>query len=77
MFYSTWPFWNPTVHHTAHRVIMTYHSMSTPFIGIVTLLFLEIIEIRSKVNKPLKYMAFIGGVCGGIDAIFWAYTDFF
>jgi len=60
MFYSDWPFWNPTVHH-----------------GIITLLFLEIIEIRSKVNKPLKYMAFIGGVCGGIGAIFWAYTDFF
>lgn len=77
MFYSAWPFWNPTVHHTAHRVIMTYHSMSTPFIGIVTLFFIEIIEMRSKVIKPLKYMAFIGGVCGGIGAIFWAYTDFF
>jgi len=77
MFYSAWPFWNPAVHHTAHRVIMTYHSMSTPFIGIVTLFFIEIIEMRSKVIKPLKYMAFIGGVCGGIGAIFWAYTDFF
>jgi hypothetical protein len=51
--------------------------MSTPFIGIVTLFFIEIIEMRSKVIKPLKYMAFIGGVCGGIGAIFWAYTDFF
>jgi len=77
MFYSAWPFWNPTVHYTAHRVIMTYHSISTPFIGIVTLFFIEIIEMRSKVIKPLKYMAFIGGVCGGIGAIFWAYTDFF
>jgi hypothetical protein len=51
--------------------------MSTPFIGIVTLLFLDIIEIRSKVIKPIKYMAGIGGICGGIGAIFWAYTDSF
>ena len=77
MLYGAWPFWNPTVHHTAHRVIMTYHSISTPFIGIVTLLFLDIIEMRSRVIKPIKYMAAIGGICGGIGAIFWAYTDFF
>ena len=77
MLYGAWPFWNPVVHHEAHRVIMTYHSMSTPFIGIVTLLFIEIIEMRSKVIKPLKYMAFLGGICGGIGAIFWAYTDYF
>jgi len=56
---------------------MTYHSMSTPFIGIVTLFFLDIIEMRSKVIKPIKYMAGIGGICGGIGAIFWAYTDEF
>ena len=78
MFYGTWPFYyTPVVHHTAHRVIMTYHSLSTPFIGIVTLLFLEIIEIRSKVIKPIKYMAALGGICGGIGAIFWAYSDNF
>lgn len=78
MFYGAWPFYyTPVVHHTAHRVIMTYHSLSTPFIGIVTLFFIEIIEMRSKVIKPLKYMAFIGGVCGGIGAIFWAYSDNF
>jgi len=77
MFYGAWPFYYPAVHHTAHRVIMTYHSMSTPFIGIVTLFFLDIIEIRSKVIKPIKYMAGIGGICGGIGAIFWAYTDIF
>ena len=67
----------PEVHHQAHEVIMTYHSMSTPFIGIVSLLFIEIIEMRSKVIKPIKYLAAIGGICGGIGAIFWAYTDFF
>jgi len=77
MFYSTWLFWNPVVHHEAHRVIMTYHSMSTPFIGILTLFYLDIIEMRSKVAKLIKYMAAIGGICGGIGAIFWAYTDIF
>jgi len=56
---------------------MTYHSLSTPFIGIVTLLFLDIIEMRSRVIKPIKYLAAIGGICGGIGAIFWAYTDIF
>jgi len=56
---------------------MTYHSLSTPFIGIVTLLFLDIIEMRSRVIKPIKYMAAIGGICGGIGAIFWAYSDNF
>ncbi|MFW9950959.1 MAG: hypothetical protein ACFFKA_12650, partial [Candidatus Thorarchaeota archaeon] len=49
----------------------------TPFIGIVTLFFLDIIEMRSIVIKPIKYMSVIGGICGGIGAIFWAYTDFF
>jgi len=78
MLYGAWPFYyTPVVHHTAHRVIMTYHSISTPFIGIVTLFFLEIIEMRSKVIKPIKYMAAIGGICGGIGAIFWAYSDNF
>lgn len=78
MLYGAWPFYyTPVVHHTAHRVIMTYHSISTPFIGIVSLLFLEIVEIRSKVIKPIKYMAAIGGICGGIGAIFWAYSDNF
>ena len=78
MLYSAWPFYyTPVVHHTAHRVIMTYHSLSTPFIGIVTLLFLDIIEMRSRVIKPIKYMAAIGGICGGIGAIFWAYSDNF
>jgi len=77
MFYSAWPFWNPVVHLEAPRVIMTYHSMSTPFIGILTLFFLDIIEMRSKVKKLIKYMAVIGGICGGIGAIFWAYTDIF
>ena len=78
MFYGTWLFYyTPVVHHTAHRVIMTYHSMSTPFIGIVTLLFLDVIEMRSKVIKPIRYMAAIGGICGGIGAIFWAYSDNF
>ena len=33
--------------------------------------------MRSKVIKPIKYMAGIGGICGGIGAIFWAYTDEF
>ena len=78
MFYGAWPFYyTPVVHHTAHRVIMTYHSISTPFIGIVTLLFLDIIEMRSRVIKPIKYMAAVGGICGGIGAIFWAYSDYF
>ena len=78
MLYSAWPFYyTPVVHHKAHRVIMTYHSMSTPFIGIVTLLFLDVIEMRSRVIKPIKYMAAIGGICGGIGAIFWAYSDNF
>ena len=78
MLYSAWPFYyTPVVHHTAHRVIMTYHSISTPFIGIVSLLFLEIIEMRSRVAKPIKYMVAIGGICGGIGAIFWAYSDNF
>jgi hypothetical protein len=70
-------FIKPNVHHQAHEVIMTYHSLSTPFIGIVSLLFLEIIEIRSRVYKLIKYTAAIGGICGGIGAIFWAYTDWF
>jgi hypothetical protein len=70
-------FIKPSVHHQAHEVIMTYHSISTPFIGIVSLLFLEIIEIRSRVYKLIKYTAAIGGICGGIGAIFWAYTDLF
>jgi len=56
---------------------MTYHSLSTPFIGIVSLLFLNIIEMRSKVAKLIKYTAAIGGIFGGIGAIFWAYTDLF
>jgi len=38
---------------------------------------LDIIEMRSKVTKLIKYMAAIGGICGGIGAIFWAYTDYF
>ncbi len=67
----------PSVHHSAHEIIMTYHSMSTPFIGIVSLLFIDIIEIRSKVVKPIKYLATVGGICGGIGAIFWAYTEEF
>ncbi len=67
----------PDVHYQAHEVIMTYHSLSTPFIGIVSLLFIDIIEMRSKVIKPIKYLATVGGICGGIGAIFWAYTDFF
>jgi len=33
--------------------------------------------MRSKVKKLIKYMAVIGGICGGIGAIFWAYTDIF
>ena len=33
--------------------------------------------MRSKVTKLIKYMAAIGGICGGIGAIFWAYTDYF
>ena len=78
MFYGAWPFYYlPVVNHTAHRVIMTYHSISTPFIGIVTLFFLDIIEMRSRVIKLIKYMAAIGGICGGIGAIFWAYSDNF
>ena len=78
MFYGAWPFYYlPVVHHTAHRVIMTYHSISTPFLGIVTLFFLDIIEMRSRVIKLIKYMAAIGGICGGIGAIFWAYSDNF
>ena len=78
MLYGAWPFYyTPVVHHTAHRVIMTYHSISTPFIGIVTLLFLDIIEMRSKVVKPIKNMAALGGIFGGIGAIFWAYSDNF
>jgi hypothetical protein len=56
---------------------MIYHSLSGPFIGIVTLLFVEIFELRQKVIKPLKYMVFTGGVCAGIGATFWAYTNSF
>ncbi|MHA2290482.1 MAG: hypothetical protein ACXABG_16980, partial [Promethearchaeota archaeon] len=67
----------PDVHHQAHEVIMTYHSLSTPFIAIVSLLFLEIVEMRSIVVKPIKYLAGLGGIFGGIGAIFWAYTDLF
>ncbi len=33
--------------------------------------------MRSKVIKLIKYTAALGGVCGGIGAIFWAYTDLF
>ncbi len=33
--------------------------------------------MRSRVIKPIKYMAAIGGICGGIGAIFWAYSDNF
>jgi len=51
--------------------------MSTPFIGIVSLFFIDIVEMRSKVIKPIKYLAAVGGICGGIGAIFWAYTDLF
>jgi len=56
---------------------MVYHSLSTPFIGIVLLLFLEFLEIRKKVVKPIKWMAVIGGVSCGIGATFWAYTNLF
>ena len=51
--------------------------MSTPFIGIVSLFFIEIVEMRSKAIKPIKYLAGLGGIFGGIGAIFWAYTDLF
>jgi hypothetical protein len=67
----------PGVHHTAHRVIMIYHSLSGPFIGIVTLFFLEIFELRRIIIKPLKYIVTVGGLCAGIGATFWAYTDLF
>jgi hypothetical protein len=56
---------------------MIYHSLSGPFIAIVTLLFLEIFEIRQEVIDPLKYMVTIGGICVGIGATFWAYTNSF
>jgi hypothetical protein len=65
------------IHHRAHRVIMIYHSLSGPFIGIVSLLFVEIFELRQKIVKPLKYMVFTGGIFTGIGATFWAYTDIF
>lgn len=65
------------VHHKAHRVIMIYHSLSTPFVGIVTILFLDIFEVRKNVIEPIKYLVFVGGICAGIGATFWAYTTIF
>jgi hypothetical protein len=65
------------VHHKAHRVIMIYHSLSAPFVGIVVLLFLDIFEVRKNIIKPIKYLVFVGGVCSGIGATFWAYTYIF
>ena len=65
------------IHKAPHRIIMIYHSLSGPFIAIVTLLFLEIFEIRQEVIDPIKYMVTTGGVCVGIGATFWAYTNSF
>ncbi|MHA2124124.1 MAG: hypothetical protein ACW99E_02345 [Promethearchaeota archaeon] len=65
------------VHHKAHRVIMIYHSLSAPFVGIVVLLFLDIFEVRRNIIRPIKYLVFLGGVCSGIGATFWAYTYIF
>ncbi|MHA1915384.1 MAG: hypothetical protein ACW986_10110 [Promethearchaeota archaeon] len=65
------------VHHKAHRVIMIYHSISAPFVGIVTLLFLDIFEVRKSIIEPVRYLVFVGGVCAGIGATFWAYTTIF
>ncbi|MHA2036349.1 MAG: hypothetical protein ACW98X_07935 [Promethearchaeota archaeon] len=65
------------IHHQEHRVIMIYHSLSAPFVGIVTLLFLDIFEIRKNVIEPIKYLVFVGGICAGIGATFWAYTSIF
>ncbi|MHA2429809.1 MAG: hypothetical protein ACXACC_02130 [Promethearchaeota archaeon] len=62
-------------HEEPARVIMIYHSLSTPFIGIVTLFFLAVVEIREKVIKPIKYIVTLGGISAGIGATFWAYTD--
>ncbi|MHA2399062.1 MAG: hypothetical protein ACXADU_09255 [Promethearchaeota archaeon] len=65
------------VHHKAHRVIMIYHSLSAPFVGIVTLLFLDIFEVRKSIIDPIRYLVFVGGICAGIGATFWAYTNVF
>jgi len=65
------------IHHVEHRVIMIFHSLSAPSVGIVSLFFLEVFEIRKRVIKLIKYMVTLGGICGGIGATFWAYTDLF
>ena len=65
-----------TMNYQAHRLIMFYHSLAGPFVGIVALLFVEIFAIRAKVINPIKYLVAVGGLCTGIGATIFAYTPF-